>query len=305
MYFPYIRSKQFDLLALKELAERQLLHPSVIPIIEPVKDSAALKRTVASFVKHDQPLAIIQNPEVGEFDRSQDKLHSIDELKLAPTILPAFITNESFTGALIANKHNLLITNHYDSVDLAHIRELTSRYETSHLVIPDPRLSHLSQSVSLRDPLIVLKNVEDYLYAEDDFFSDEHLFYQEDGFKGFADYSINGAVYYEKGFPAKAVSLHILYFDAYQNLRIKHFTSDNNDDYTNPGGKFLEAATKLARWYQKYQDQLILTDGLSELLQYQHNQKFPGLGVIKKLSLMHHLELMSIYFYQRKPAPLV
>lgn len=299
LYFPYIRSKQFDLLGLKELTERQLLHPSVIPLIEPIKDSAALKRTVASFVKHGQPLAIIHNPEVGEFDRSQDKLHSIEELKLTPTILPAFITNEQFTGSLISGKHNLLITNRYEGADLKQIEALASQYEITQIVIEDPRLLPTSPAVRLNDPFTALKNVEDYLYDDDEFFSDDHLFYLEDDFKGFADYSINGAVYYEKGFPAKAVSLHIMYVDAYQNLRIKHFTSDSNDDYANPGGKFLEAATKLARWYQKYQDQLILTYGLSELLQYHQQQKFPGLGVIKKLSLMHHLELVSAYFYQQ------
>lgn len=301
MYFPYIRSKQFDLLALKELNERHLLHPSVVPLIEPIKDSAALKRTITSFVKAEQPLAIIYNPEVGEFDRSQAKLHSIDELKLAPTILPAFITNEQFTGGLIAGKHNLLITNRFDNVHQSYLQELTADYEISHLLIQDPRLRPIAQAISLQDPLTILKNVEDYLYADDEFFSDDHLFYLEDGYKGFADYSINGAVYYEKGFPAKAVSLHIIYFDAYQNLRIKHFTSDSNEDYANPGGKFLEAANKLARWHQKYQDQLFLTYGLSELLQYQKHQKFPGLGVIKKLSLMHHLELISTYFQQQSP----
>ncbi|MBP1043364.1 sce7725 family protein [Vagococcus sp. BWB3-3] len=303
MYFPYIRSKQFDLLALKELTERQLLHPSVIPLIEPIKDSAALKRTITSFIKHEQPLAIIANPEVGEFDRSQDKLHDIDELKLAPTILPAFITNQLFTGSLISGRHNLLITNRY-TANLSQFQSLTSDYEISHISIQDPRMAPLSQAISLHDPLTVLKNVEDYLYEEDEFFSDDHLFYLEDGFQGFSDYSINGATYEEKGFPAKAVALHILYFDAYQNLRIKHFTSDNNQDYTNPGGKFLEAANKLARWYQKYQDQLVLTYGLSELLLYQQNQKFPGLGVIKKLSLMHHLELVSRYFQQVLPKTL-
>lgn len=297
MYFPYIRSKQYDLLALKELAERGLLHPKVVPLIEPIKDTAGLKRTIASFIKHELPMALIENPEVGDYHLSQEKLHTLDELKDAPTLIPALILNEQLTDALIPNRPHLLIANRYEGASL--ISQHASSLATP-LIIEDPRFQLQSQSVALSDPLTSLRNVEDYLYCEDEFFSDAHLFYRQDDLQGFADYSINGATYYEKGFPAKAVALHILYFDAYQSLRIKHFTSDNHEDYANPRGKFLEAVAKLARWYQKYQDQLPLTDGLAELLTYHQLQKFPGLGVVKKLSLMHHLELMSRYFQQEK-----
>ena len=37
MYFPYIRGRQYELLALSELATNNLLNNCIIPIVKPVK----------------------------------------------------------------------------------------------------------------------------------------------------------------------------------------------------------------------------------------------------------------------------
>lgn len=37
MYFPYLRGKQFELLALREFANKNASNRKIIPIIEPVK----------------------------------------------------------------------------------------------------------------------------------------------------------------------------------------------------------------------------------------------------------------------------
>ena len=39
MYFPYLRGKQFELLALREFANQNANNNTIIPIIEPVKDT--------------------------------------------------------------------------------------------------------------------------------------------------------------------------------------------------------------------------------------------------------------------------
>ncbi|BDP46517.1 hypothetical protein EfmJHP9_13870 [Enterococcus faecium] len=50
MYYPYLRGKQFDLLALKEALSRGLLSNKIQPVIEPVRDSATLKNVILDFV---------------------------------------------------------------------------------------------------------------------------------------------------------------------------------------------------------------------------------------------------------------
>ena len=37
MYFPYLRGRQFELIALRELLENDLIGDKIIPIIEPIK----------------------------------------------------------------------------------------------------------------------------------------------------------------------------------------------------------------------------------------------------------------------------
>lgn len=46
MYFPYFRGRQYELLALKELASQKLISESIIPIVEPIKQIPALKNAL-------------------------------------------------------------------------------------------------------------------------------------------------------------------------------------------------------------------------------------------------------------------
>ena len=39
MYFPYLRGRQYELLALKELAQKELISNLIIPVVEPIKNN--------------------------------------------------------------------------------------------------------------------------------------------------------------------------------------------------------------------------------------------------------------------------
>ena len=56
MYFPYIRGKQFDLLALKALLEQDCLPDAIQPIIEPVKQSKTFWTTIDLFQRKQHPI---------------------------------------------------------------------------------------------------------------------------------------------------------------------------------------------------------------------------------------------------------
>lgn len=58
MYFPYLRGRQFELIALRELLESERIGQEIIPIIEPVKPSATLLKTLECFVNHDREIAV-------------------------------------------------------------------------------------------------------------------------------------------------------------------------------------------------------------------------------------------------------
>lgn len=130
----------------------------------------------------------------------------------------------------------------------------------------------------------------DYRKNVDQFFSDDHIYFKDDGYFGFSDYSIVGKEYQDSGFAPYAVAIHIVYFDDDKELRIRHFVSDSNDDISDPANKFYEAVSKLVMWNK---EKKLSTEGMRGFEELYDSGAYPGLGVVKKLSIMHHLELIG------------
>ena len=70
---------------------------------------------------------------------------------------------------------------------------------------------------------------------------------------------------------------------------MKHFVSDTNFDQSNVQKKFFEAASKVKAFFSNRER----TPAIDELIKLVDDGKYPGLGVIKKLSIRGHLELIN------------
>ncbi|MDN8667529.1 sce7725 family protein, partial [Staphylococcus aureus] len=119
--------------------------------------------------------------------------------------------------------------------------------------VPDDRhikrkLRNIPNKGIIMDPFNKLSRNVDYLDNDDEFYSDDHLYYKEDGYVAFSDYSVIGGEYVDGGFSPLAIAIHIVYFDEANELRVKHFVSDSNNDRLNPAKKFFEAVDKLVTW---------------------------------------------------------
>ena len=68
MYYPILRGRQNELLAIKELLNASVLSDKIIPIIEPVKLSPTLVNTLTAFTEANRDLILIRNPKVGSFN---------------------------------------------------------------------------------------------------------------------------------------------------------------------------------------------------------------------------------------------
>lgn len=90
-----------------------------------------------------------------------------------------------------------------------------------------------------------------------------------------------------------AVAIHIIYFDEEKNLRVHHFVSDSNEDIKDTPNKYYEALIKLVNWQKERTEKETL--GLKKLIDSFESQGYPGLGSVKKYTIMHHLELMNRY----------
>lgn len=306
MYFPYLRGRQFELLALRELAENSLVCKHIIPIIEPVKLSPTLVKTLECFIASNRNITVIHNPQVGNFKNDVDELND----NLLKNRYIELFNNDYIIKAHILNKNSIaelneLLLQGFKKESLLTIccnRDCTELYKEKFENSP-PRYSLIpnesafkhkirKNKVMLSDRFVKQNRNTDYANTEDEFFSDDHLFYTEDGFIGYSDYSIIGEEFSESGFAPFAVAIHIVYFDSENNLRIRHFVSNTNEDINDPAGKFYEALKKLADWQDKMH---LNTLGMEKFIEHYKNGTYPGLGTVKKLSIMHHIELVSKY----------
>jgi hypothetical protein len=313
MYFPYVRGRQFELLALREMVTNNLLSQHIIPIVEPVKLSPTLVSVMEEFIKCGRSLAVIRNPMVGTFLSDWE---DADEQSREAGYKKRFIesyNNSVIVKSLIMQKNTKLLLKAWErygydrseflvvSLDRDYLPLYESEFTTlppHYALIPDERAFTRrvhDNRVLLDDKFEKQDRNADYQDNDDEFFSEDHLYYREDGFIGFSDYSVIGNEYLEAGFAPYAVAIHIVYFAADKTLRIKHFVSDSNDDISNPALKFYEAVTKLKQWCTQNSELVEMTSGLQTFLQHYEQQSYPGLGTVKKLSLMHHIELIGKY----------
>ena len=303
MYFPYFRGRQYELIALRELANKGLLGKSVFPVVEPVKITSTFNGTIDSFRSANLPIAIIANPAVGEISKLKNAFDEISEVFIekgndgvTPMLLltkNAQTTMDSLVAKGITKEN--IITHIYNQ-DFINLYQVLFKSENpKYTLFPDERL--IRRTVQQNKVLFgdrFKKKDRNADYPEDEVFSDDHFYFQEEGFSGFGDYSIIGNEYNESGYAPYAIAIHIVYFDDKncKMLRIKHFVSDTNEDITDPAGKYFEAISKFADWYMNGQEWQ-KTTALSIFYNHFKTGYYPGLPTIKKLSIMHHLELMG------------
>lgn len=304
MYFPYLRGRQFELIALRELLEGKRISEKVIPIIEPVKPSSTLLKTLETFVKNDREIAVVFNPTVGDFAKKLKEMREEDS-KVANELYDLLTQNDKVIKSYImdrgilseikseASKNKYLIINlNRDCLD-----DFLDAYEDTlprFTLIPDDRAFRRvipDSKVLFEDNFNKQSRNIDYIDNQDEFFSDSHLYYQNENYVGFADYSVVGEEFNESGFAPVAVVIHVVYFDKKKELRIHHFVSDSNEGIEDPGGKFGEALEKLVYWCDENNVQNTL--GLQGFYDCYSSGKYPGLGTVKKYSIMHHIELVS------------
>ena len=304
MYFPYLRGRLFELIAIRELIENSLMSRNVMPVIEPVKLSAALIKTLTFFQQSDRELGLVRNPQVGsmnkdladeKFKKEKERLYELLTTSNVITFLYAdanLSKNLSNVGRKGINKRDVATI----CITQDAIPHFESAYDSD-----SPRFNFIldesafrrrmpRQRVMFEDRFSKKNRNVDYLDKQDELFSSDHLYYRQEGYLGFSDFSVVGDEYSETGFAPYAVAIHIVYFADDGIMRVRHFVSDTNDDITDPAGKFAEALEKLVKWNQS---QKLDTFALKTFEDMYKNRSYPGLGTVKKLSIMHHLELIS------------
>jgi hypothetical protein len=87
---------------------------------------------------------------------------------------------------------------------------------------------------------------QDYYPLEESIFTEDNIFFAEDGYKGFGDYQTIGEAFKEGGTMPRVVAIHLTYQRPRQEaIFIRHFCSTPNGSSADTAGKYLEALSKL------------------------------------------------------------
>ena len=305
MYFPYFRGKQFELILLREQAEFLAINHQV-PIIAPVRSNTKqLEKSIIALNDKFAQHIVIMNPSAGEHANDHSAICAL--LQSVPTN-SSTITGIKLTYDLTEEQIQVLLNAlPTESFALIHAgyqnyaclqAELSNRQLTPkfNVFLTNPgriyKNTFATNSVVIRDGFQLMRNRD---YPPEEFFSDLHITYDRDGFDHFGDYLTIGEQYIEGGGPAYAVAIHLTYLkaDDENTIWIKHYISDSNFDTSDPANKAKEALDKLFVEQQYSSFPIPTTPALQELLNYQACNHFPGLGMLKKLSMWHHLCVMA------------
>lgn len=298
MYYPILRGKQYELIALRELLLNHQLSRHITPIIEPTRASSTFKSVLQAFNEAERDLAVIQNSSVVEYQPFDDE--EVSQMKAGEHFIPAQLIHTSADLDALGTFANPKIMGIITKADNPDIDLADPTWQRAIEVIDvGQRLLRRStgKRVELREAFKPKKRNSDYQDDQDEFFSEDHQYFALDGYAGFSDYSVIDSEYKENGFAPYAVAIHIVYLDDESQLRICHFVSDSNDDYNDPAKKFSEALTHLCKWYKSAHiaGSPNDTQALRTFVAMHGQGVYSGLGIIKKLSIQHHLEVVGKY----------
>ena len=251
MYFPYLKGRQYELLAIRELLSKNLLSKKIIPIIEPVKVSSTLLSTLETASSLKRKIAVICNSNITmgfNMNNTSEEDKEYLEILKNKNIIKVFFLYRNLEKTLKVYQDNeifedvseiMIICDNADYVE-EYQKNFTNKKPKYTLIPNENRFKrNIKENIILLDDKFEKKERNsDYLLNEDEFFSDDHLYYKEDDYKGFSDYSIIGKKFIDGGFAPYAVVIHMLYFDDKKNLRVHHFVSDSNYDIKDPANKF-------------------------------------------------------------------
>jgi hypothetical protein len=307
LYYPYLRGKRFEALALRSEANALAQAANVLPIVEPVKNEW---RNLQRALDAGLALAIITNPRVGDYSpppngarRAQLEMPPVSaEVYGHANAIPTMLIDDATTAARVQR----FARTHQGRLGLVVVGSPTAN--------PDPLQAALGINphfVGIRRRIVpvfaprqmnvaiednFMRQDTNSLYPHDEFFTNMHVAVRNDGdYAHFGDYSIQGDHYRDGGGRANNVALHHVYTVGPNpsDLRVRHYVSTAHRDVA-------------VMWYaalsQLVADLAVLarrsalnsTSVLAEYRALHHSRAFPGLGKMKELALRQHLLLMTV-----------
>ena len=303
-YFPFLRGKQNELLALKSLASKIAESEKIIPIVEPVNWNPTTQGAIREFLNSAMQFLLVCNPAKGEFSAYHAGLtKSIVESGL--------MSSRDWTPALRVDTATQAgevkrFREKYSSFRVAFIYDGRPRRSTTLDQIQKAKVAHhifmanrvdreYVQNTPIRKRVIIedrfRRQARNAAYPDIELFTDRNTRTGNPRNIDFGDFSIVGDYYTETGGPAHAVALHHIHFDRNSSmLLVTHFKSDRRHTAVDTAGKTLEALDHLVAGLRQLRPSN--TSACKEYRELHAAQWYRGLGYMKRLAIKHHLEVI-------------
>lgn len=297
MYWPFFRSKQEELLALRELGVSSLVDDRVVPIIKPHSSGNRVEGQLDKVLNTGLRIALVLNTDEGSPIPQPKDIVSM-EVRLSRIypgqIFPAFEVRNNTTSSDITSfisgypggnivfihrehNHNAALFAHLLAINIFDAKHLSANF-----------VSQLSgYKVLLRDGF--QRQTPNGNYPVSSNFASDLYSYIKQGFHGFGDYASIGDVKAAKGGGAAShVALHLTEVLANKNIICHHFVSSINSG-TNPIHLLYDdAIKKLIQITGNPGTGFFTTEGVADYCA--NPAHYPGLGHPKRWSTKHHVE---------------
>lgn len=299
MYYPYLRSKQNEMLALRAMAESRDYCAHISPVIEPIRDlSSTMLTAMDRMDEAGVPYAVVLNSSYSENTFTQEELLAkISDKRFVPAFLcdGDVSTVTAQVVALAVDSVMLIFKNSIDSENEA----LNALFEKRCVTIVvgnmgrsvKKRLKSLGKNVVTFNTDAFRSVTSNASYADciDEKYTEEHAFYEEDNFDGFADFCVLPKELASGGMTPTTLAIHLTYKRNQEEIWVRHFLSDTRMGRENIQKKFEEAAKHVRTFFLDK----VHTKAVDEILECLSSGHYPGLGALKKYSIMNHLELVN------------
>ena len=273
----------------------------VTPIFELCNDNSTTLNTIKIINSTNIDFIVIINPAVGKLVNSNKSINNIINILNPNNSIIGYIINKNTSKKQICELINkfsnfrIALIHNDTQLEIETIAYIHSLYNIIkyNIFIKEPENSYLNffkedTRVLIKD--FFNKSIRNSDYPQTEVFSTLFSTLRKK-YVGFGDYQIVGDNYSENGGPANSVALHLTYLNTNNQIMINHFISDDIQGTQNVSIKYFQALFKLINFTNNYN----LTPKTLGITNFEANyisKLYHGLGLPKRYSIEHHIELM-------------
>ncbi|MCW0447482.1 sce7725 family protein [Xanthomonas sacchari] len=308
MYLPYLRNRTNELFAVIEVAPKIVQHRLVVPIFHVIDTGSNFFKRAKRIAKEGQRFAIILNSAsvksnpgfIAEFQKLRTDFPKL--------VIPAFEFDKNTTAIDFSVFHAsygqllCLIVRRSDPPSINVVGAISTLGVAPIVVYLESEIGKLSICSHSSGNILLCqafqKQTTNGAYPSRSNFLNYVDSYKASHWAGIGDFTIVADEYKPGGGPASHVALHITE-PAQSNLVCNHFVSHSTASTAHIRFKYADALAQL-RSHALNNPTVFSTLGASRFLAL---HTFPQLGVTKRWSIEHHLELMSTRMAHRGDVP--